>query len=150
MSYSLSYEKRNLLIYTCPGLLFLFTILSVLATVKLYLIFSSLSCSAAAASAAPRATAADPDPAADSPLGMGQPVRPALAPPAYVEQIARSRGPAFDELRQLAADGEYSRLSYALFLGPFYELQQARTTTNMHQHSTPVSRNSESQVFGST
>jgi hypothetical protein len=56
---------------------------------------------------------------------VGQPVRPALPPSAYVSLLRRNLLPALETLRSLASSEDYAGLSASLFLSPFDDLRQA-------------------------
>jgi len=71
---------------------------------------------------APPALAAEP---AANPLGVGQPVRPALPASAYAATIRRKRAEVLAQLRQLDANGDYEGIKLALFISPFDDLRQA-------------------------
>ena len=60
-----------------------------------------------------------------SPLGMGQPVRPALPAQAYVKEIRRRREETLQSLRAYAQAGQFKELSDSLVLSPFDDLRQA-------------------------
>jgi hypothetical protein len=62
---------------------------------------------------------------ATSPLGIGQPVRPARPAQAYVKEIARRREETLQSLRGYAAAGQFKELSDSLVLSPFDDLRQA-------------------------
>lgn len=60
-----------------------------------------------------------------SPLGIGQPVRPARPAQAYVKEISRRREDTLQSLRAFAAAGQFKELSDSLVLSPFDDLRQS-------------------------
>ena len=63
--------------------------------------------------------------AAESPLGIGQPVRPALSPAAYARIIRDQHDIVISLLRELAQRGAFTELSLSLVLPPFDAFRQA-------------------------
>lgn len=61
----------------------------------------------------------------ESPLGVGQPVRPALPARAYVAEIRKVREETLASLRGYVEVGDFRALSDSLVLSPFDDLRQS-------------------------
>jgi hypothetical protein len=74
---------------------------------------------------APARTSRAADTVDASPLGIGQPVRPALPAPSYVATLRRKRDETLSSLRALSDSGDFKGLSDSLVLSPFDDVRQA-------------------------